>query len=95
MCGLYSTLSPLHVGVLKWSFGGGVVDHAEKLHELPDEYLADMLPIAKKIAVAQGAENYNILQVGTAFPVNSSPPLPMRVGVYSFRTKQSVLHDVE
>ncbi|KAF8495178.1 HIT-like protein [Russula emetica] len=36
--------------------------HAEKLHQLPDEYLADILPIAKKIAVAQGAENYNILQ---------------------------------
>jgi hypothetical protein len=39
-------------------------DHAEKLHQLPDEYLADMMPIAKKIAVAQGAENYNVLQVG-------------------------------
>ena len=37
-------------------------DHAEKLHELPEEYLSDMLPIAKKIAVAQGLENYNILQ---------------------------------
>ncbi|KAH9991437.1 HIT-like domain-containing protein [Russula vinacea] len=36
--------------------------HAEKLHELPDEYLADALPLAKKIAIAQGAENYNILQ---------------------------------
>ncbi|KAL0960559.1 hypothetical protein HGRIS_005595 [Hohenbuehelia grisea] len=36
--------------------------HAEKLHELPDEYLADALPIAKKIATALGAENYNILQ---------------------------------
>lgn len=32
------------------------------MHELPDEYLADALPIAKKIALAQGAENYNILQ---------------------------------
>ncbi|KAF8657313.1 hypothetical protein AX16_002235 [Volvariella volvacea WC 439] len=36
--------------------------HAVKMHELPDEYLADALPIAKKIAIAQGAENYNILQ---------------------------------
>lgn len=51
-----------------------VVDHAEKLHELPDEYLADMLPIAKKIAVAQGVENYNVLQVGTAFFSLSTPP---------------------
>ncbi|KAF8835932.1 hypothetical protein BDN67DRAFT_992283 [Paxillus ammoniavirescens] len=36
--------------------------HAEKMHELDDEYLADMMPIAKKIAKAQGLENYNILQ---------------------------------
>jgi len=36
--------------------------HAAKLHEIPDEYLADVMPIAKKIAVALGAENYNILQ---------------------------------
>ncbi|KAI6163287.1 HIT-like protein [Pisolithus thermaeus] len=37
-------------------------DHAAKLHELPDEYLADAMPIAKRIASAQGLENYNILQ---------------------------------
>ncbi|TFY52730.1 hypothetical protein EVG20_g10425, partial [Dentipellis fragilis] len=36
--------------------------HAAKMHELPDEYLADALPIAKKIAIALGSENYNILQ---------------------------------
>ena len=33
------------------------------MHELPDEYLADAMPIAKKIALALGADNYNILQV--------------------------------
>ena len=38
------------------------------MHELPDEYLADAMPIAKKIAIAQGAENYNILQVGVRHP---------------------------
>lgn len=38
------------------------IDHAEKLHEVPDEYLADTLPLAKKIAVALGSENYNLLQ---------------------------------
>jgi diadenosine tetraphosphate (Ap4A) HIT family hydrolase len=32
------------------------------MHQLPDEFLQDALPIAKKIAVAQGLENYNILQ---------------------------------
>ncbi|KAJ3487632.1 hypothetical protein NLI96_g3399 [Meripilus lineatus] len=37
-------------------------NHAVKTHELPDENLADLLPIAKKIAIAIGAENYNILQ---------------------------------
>jgi hypothetical protein len=43
-------------------------DHTVKMHELPDEYLADALPIAKRIALAQGLVNYNILQV--------CPPLP-------------------
>ncbi|KIM66710.1 hypothetical protein SCLCIDRAFT_1211104 [Scleroderma citrinum Foug A] len=32
------------------------------MHELPDEYLADAMPVAKRIAAAQGLENYNILQ---------------------------------
>ncbi|CAG8498215.1 44437_t:CDS:2 [Gigaspora margarita] len=36
--------------------------HAEFLHELSDEYLADLLPVAKKIAVGTKAEHYNILQ---------------------------------
>ncbi|KAI9566222.1 HIT-like protein [Boletus coccyginus] len=37
-------------------------DHAVKMHELPDEYLADAITVAKKIAINQGLENYNILQ---------------------------------
>ncbi|KDN46990.1 HIT-like protein [Tilletiaria anomala UBC 951] len=36
--------------------------HAAKLHELPDEYLHELLPIAKKLAIASGATEYNILQ---------------------------------
>lgn len=40
-----------------------LVGHGEKLHDVPDEYLEDSLIIAKKIAVASGFENYNILQV--------------------------------
>ncbi|KAJ2721204.1 Adenosine 5'-monophosphoramidase [Coemansia sp. Benny D115] len=36
--------------------------HAEKMHELPDEFLADAMPLAKKIALAVGATDYNILQ---------------------------------
>ena len=49
-----------------------VTDHAVKMHELPDEYLADAMPIAKRIATAQGLENYNILQVSTS---TSTPSL--------------------
>ncbi len=44
--------------------------HAQKLHELPDEYLADALPITKKIALALGCEDYNILQVKFRVPFN-------------------------
>lgn len=43
--------------------------HGEKLHNIPDEFLADMLPLAKKIAIALGldvagldGEGYNVLQ---------------------------------
>ncbi|KAG8926011.1 hypothetical protein FRC02_009273 [Tulasnella sp. 418] len=36
--------------------------HAAKAHEVPDEYLADILPIAKKVALAQNLSDYNILQ---------------------------------
>lgn len=32
------------------------------MHELPDENLRDILPIAKRIAIAQGVPDYNILQ---------------------------------
>lgn len=43
------------------------------MHELPDEYLADALPIAKQIALAQGLENYNILQVCVCPQVSPCP----------------------
>ncbi|WFC95709.1 bis(5'-nucleosyl)-tetraphosphatase (asymmetrical) [Malassezia brasiliensis] len=36
--------------------------HAAKFHELPDETLSDILPVAKKIALATGATDYNLLQ---------------------------------
>lgn len=36
--------------------------HAEKLNDVPDENLADILPIAKKIATAVGVPDYNVLQ---------------------------------
>ncbi|GBE79876.1 Hit family protein [Sparassis crispa] len=58
-----TTFSFLDVGPL--SKGHALVIpkyHAAKMHELPDEYLADTLFTAKKIAAAIGAENYNVLQ---------------------------------
>ncbi|CEP07560.1 hypothetical protein [Parasitella parasitica] len=38
--------------------------HAEFLHEVPDRFLADMLPLAKKVALAIGLDSgeYNLLQ---------------------------------
>lgn len=36
--------------------------HGVKLHEIPDEHLTELLPVAKKIAIASGAEQYNVLQ---------------------------------
>ncbi|KOS13961.1 hit-like protein [Malassezia pachydermatis] len=36
--------------------------HAAKMHELPDDSLQDILPMAKKVAIATGASEYNILQ---------------------------------
>ncbi|KAI9798545.1 MAG: Adenosine 5'-monophosphoramidase, partial [Piccolia ochrophora] len=36
--------------------------HGAKLTDIPDEQLSEVLPVAKRIARAMGAENYNILQ---------------------------------
>ncbi|KAJ3275053.1 hypothetical protein HDV01_001559 [Terramyces sp. JEL0728] len=36
--------------------------HAQFMHQVPDEALADILPVAKKVALALGPQNYNILQ---------------------------------
>ncbi|KAK7036780.1 hypothetical protein VNI00_011446 [Paramarasmius palmivorus] len=37
-------------------------DHAETLADLPDEYLRDIGPVVKKIALSTGVEAYNIVQ---------------------------------
>ncbi|GAA5864986.1 hypothetical protein JCM8547_004262 [Rhodosporidiobolus lusitaniae] len=58
-----SVLSFLDVGPL--SKGHALVIpkyHGVKLHDIPDEHLGELLVVAKKVAVAQGLENYNILQ---------------------------------
>ncbi len=36
--------------------------HGAKLADIPDENLADILPVAKKIAKAIGCNDYNVLQ---------------------------------
>ncbi|KAA8894490.1 HIT-like domain-containing protein [Sphaerosporella brunnea] len=36
--------------------------HGAKLHDIPDDELAELLPVAKKLALAVGAKDYNILQ---------------------------------
>ncbi|WVQ71322.1 hypothetical protein IAR50_000850 [Cryptococcus sp. DSM 104548] len=36
--------------------------HAAKLADLPDDQMSEILPALKKLAIATGAENYNILQ---------------------------------
>ncbi|KAK0611616.1 HIT-like domain-containing protein [Immersiella caudata] len=36
--------------------------HGEKLTDIPDDHLTELLPVAKKLATAVGAQEYNILQ---------------------------------
>lgn len=36
--------------------------HGAKLTDIPDEQLSEVLPVAKKLATATGAVNFNILQ---------------------------------
>ena len=41
--------------------------HFEKLHEIPDTTLQEILPLAKKIANALGCSDYNLLQNNGSF----------------------------
>ncbi|KAH8661419.1 HIT domain protein [Tricladium varicosporioides] len=36
--------------------------HGEKLTDIPDDQLTEILPVVKKLVKATGAENYNVLQ---------------------------------
>ncbi|KAF1946634.1 HIT-like protein [Clathrospora elynae] len=36
--------------------------HGAKLHDIPDDQLAEVLSVTKKIAIAQGIQDYNVLQ---------------------------------
>jgi diadenosine tetraphosphate (Ap4A) HIT family hydrolase len=58
-----TTLAFLDIGPL--SRGHSLVIpkfHGEKLTDVPDEQLVEVLSVAKKIAKALGAENWNLLQ---------------------------------
>ncbi|KAG6910405.1 hypothetical protein DXG01_010760 [Tephrocybe rancida] len=37
-------------------------DHAETLGDLPDEFLSDIGPVIKKVALATGVKDYNVIQ---------------------------------
>jgi diadenosine tetraphosphate (Ap4A) HIT family hydrolase len=39
--------------------------HTERMDELDDKYLGEILPIAKKVAKAIGCKDYNILQASS------------------------------
>jgi diadenosine tetraphosphate (Ap4A) HIT family hydrolase len=64
------------------------------LHELPDEYLHDVLPIAKRIALAQGVPNYNVLQNNgrIAHQVNYVAYTPCSILPKPFSIPQEVAH---
>ncbi|KAJ1325642.1 histidine triad (HIT) family protein [Microdochium nivale] len=36
--------------------------HGEKLADIPDDHLSEILPVVKKLVTATGAANYNLLQ---------------------------------
>ncbi|KAK6582596.1 hypothetical protein PZA11_005004 [Diplocarpon coronariae] len=36
--------------------------HGEKLTDVPDDQLSEILPVVKKLVQATGAQNYNVLQ---------------------------------
>ncbi|EHL02535.1 putative Hit family protein 1 [Glarea lozoyensis 74030] len=36
--------------------------HGEKITDIPDDMLSEILPVVKKLVKATGAENYNVLQ---------------------------------
>lgn len=54
--------------------------HAAKLHELPDSHLSELLPAVKKIALAVGCGDYNVLQVSPAGEGGGGANPPREVG---------------
>lgn len=51
--------------------------HSARMDEVPDEYLTEILPLAKKVALSTGYKDYNILQVNETqrIEVNYECPL--------------------
>lgn len=69
----FRNVSPLLAQICFWDHDDVWADHGEKLHDIPDEYLADAMPVAQKVAKAIGASDYNILQVTRTWALR--PPL--------------------
>ena len=53
----------VHIWVAKRERLGSILDHARTIADLPDEYLRDIGPVVKTVAIATEAENYNVIQV--------------------------------
>jgi hypothetical protein len=52
-----------HTAILETLPSTPISDHKENLHEVPDEYLAYPIVVAKKADSAFGPETYNYLQL--------------------------------
>lgn len=62
---IYLCISYAFLDIQPLSRGHALVipkEHAVKFHELSDESLTDILPVAKKVALALGIKDYNLLQ---------------------------------
>ncbi|KAK7446718.1 hypothetical protein VKT23_014413 [Stygiomarasmius scandens] len=53
--------------------------HAKTLADLPDEYLADIGPVIKKIALSTGVEQYNIVQNNGKMAFQESYPTHLQM----------------
>lgn len=69
------------------------IDHAEFFHQVPDDILADMLPLAKKVALAIGLDEsqYNLLQVNRNLCVQQRMINRIMIEQWSFGSSSKLL----
>ena len=58
-------------------------DNAQKPDEFPDEHLANAMPVAKKIALAVGAVDDNVLQMRVAHAAGCAVAHCTRGGIHT------------